>query len=220
MALGVADLGAEGGAEGVHVAEGHGKVLGVELAGDGEAGGLAEEVLAEIDAAVFLQRGVLGIKGGDAEHLARALAVGAGDEGCMHVDEAALLEKLVHRLGRHGTHAEGGGEEIGARSEVLDGAQKLHAVALLLQGIVGGGNALDPDLVGLELEGLLGLGGAHQGAVHDQGRAHVLVGDLVIIFKLAALKHDLQGLEGAAVVELDKAEILHIAWPSKEAASA
>ena len=45
VALGVAYLGAEGGAEGVHVAEGHGEVFGVELAGDCEVGGLAEKVL-------------------------------------------------------------------------------------------------------------------------------------------------------------------------------
>ena len=218
MALGIADLGAEGGAEGVHVAEGHGEVLGVELAGDRETCRLAEEVLAEVDAAVLLQRGILGIKRGDAEHLARALTVGAGNERSVDVDEAALLEKLMHGLGGDGAHAEGGREEIGAGPEMLDGAQKFHAVALLLQGVVRGGHALHRDLVGLELKGLPGLGRERQNAADDQGRAHVLVGDLVVIVELAALEHDLQGFEAGAVVELDKAEVLHIADGSDPAA--
>ena len=53
VALGVGVLGAEGGAKGVDVTEGHGEVLGVELAGNGQVGGLAEEVLAPVDAAVL-----------------------------------------------------------------------------------------------------------------------------------------------------------------------
>ena len=52
VALGVGLLRPEGGAEGIHVAEGHGEVLGVELAGDGEAGPLAEEVLGVVHGAV------------------------------------------------------------------------------------------------------------------------------------------------------------------------
>ena len=45
MTLGVGVLGAESGAEGVDIAEGHSEVFAVELAGDGEVGALAEEVL-------------------------------------------------------------------------------------------------------------------------------------------------------------------------------
>ena len=52
MALGVGLLGAEGGAKGVHLAEGHGHALGLQLAGDGQAGWLAEEVLGEIHLAI------------------------------------------------------------------------------------------------------------------------------------------------------------------------
>ena len=124
----------------------------------------------------------------------------------------------MHRLGGHGTHAEDGGKEVGAGSEVLDGAQKLYAVALLLERVIGGGNALNGDFVGLELKGLFGLGGADERAVDDKGGTDVLVGDLVIIFKLAALKNDLQRFKAAAVVELDKAEVLHIANGSDPAA--
>ena len=210
MALGVGDLGAEGGAEGVHVAEGHGEVLGVELAGHGEVRRLAEEVLAVVHLPVLGAGRVVGVERGHAEHLARALGVGAGDDGRVHVDEAAVLEKLMHRRRGDAAHAEGGGEEVGARAQVLDRAQKFHAVALLLQGVVGRGDALDRDRVGLELKGLFGLGRQHQRAVHDQGGAHVLPGDLIVIVQAGPLKYDLQRLEVAAVVELDKAEVLHV----------
>ena len=53
MAGGIGILGAEGGAEGIYVAEGHGIGLSVQLPADGQVGGLAEEVLAEIRPAVL-----------------------------------------------------------------------------------------------------------------------------------------------------------------------
>ena len=90
-------------------------------------------------------------------------------------------------------------------------AQEFHAVALLLQGVVRRGRALDGYAAGLELKGLLCVRRQHQRAVHYQRRADVLMGDLIIIFKRAALKHDLQRLEAASVVKLDKAKILHVA---------
>ncbi len=210
MALGVGDLGAEGRAEGVYVAEGHGKVLGVELAGNGQVRGLAEEVLAEVDLAVLGAGRVVGIERGHAEHLPRAFGVGAGDDGRVHIHKAAALEEFMHRVGRHAAHAEDRGEQVGAGAQVLDRAQEFHAVALLLQRIVGRGDALHRDLVRLELKGLLGLRGQHQRAAHDQGGAHVLPGDLIVIVQAGPLKYDLQRLEVAAVVELDKAEVLHV----------
>ena len=91
-------------------------------------------------------------------------------------------------------------------------------MALFLQRIVRRGRALDRDAVGLELERLLGVRREHELAVHDERRADVLAGDLVVIFELAALEHDLQALEAAAVVELDKAEILHVADRARPAA--
>ena len=167
VALGVGDLGAEGGAEGVHIAEGHGKVFGVELTGDGQVGGLSEKVLAEIDAAGLLAGRVVGIQGGDTEHLSGALGVGAGDDGRVDIDKAAVLEEFMHRRGRDAAHAEGGGEEVGAGAQMLDRAQKLHTVALLLQRVIRRGDALHLNGLGLELKGLLGLRGQHQGAADD-----------------------------------------------------
>ena len=65
-------------------------------------------------------------------------------------------------VGRHAAHPEGGGEQVGAGAQMLDGAQELHGVALLLQRIVGGGGALHGDLGSLQFKGLLGVGGEHQ----------------------------------------------------------
>ena len=75
----------------------------------------------------------------------------------MDIDEAPVLEEAVDGVGGQ-AHPEGGGEQVGPGPQVLDGAQELHAVALLLKGVVGGGGALHSDGVGLYLQGLLGLG--------------------------------------------------------------
>ena len=53
MAGGIGILGAEGGAEGIYVAESHGIGLGIQLSAYGQVGGLAEEVLAEIHLALL-----------------------------------------------------------------------------------------------------------------------------------------------------------------------
>ena len=81
MARRVGVLSAEGGAEGVDGAEGACEVLAVQLARDGKVAWLAEEVLCVIDLARgrLLQR-LLEVERRDLEHLARTLAVGAGDE--------------------------------------------------------------------------------------------------------------------------------------------
>ena len=110
VALGVGVLGPEGGAEGVHIAEGHGEVLGVQLAGNGQAGLFAEEVLAVIHLTVLGFGHIVQIQRRHLEHLAGALAVRAGDDGGLDIDEAVALEELVHRHGRHRADTEGGGE--------------------------------------------------------------------------------------------------------------
>ena len=211
VALGVGLFSPEGGAEGVHVPEGHGEVLGVELAGDGQAGGLAEEVLGEVHFAVGGEGRVLGVQSGHPEHLAGTLAVGGGDDGGVDVHEALALEEVVDGVGGGGAHPEGGGEEVGAGAQVLDGAQKLHRVALLLEGVVGGGGALHSDGVRLELQGLLGLGSEDHGAGDHQGGPHVLPGDLLEVIQARGLHHHLEVFQAGAVVELDKAEGLHVA---------
>ena len=223
MARRVGVLGAEGGAKRVDVAEGHGEVLGVELAGDRKARMLAEEVLAPVhvagsEGATALlgglgahERRVLGVERGDAEHLAGALAVARGDEWRVDVDEVALLEEAVDGGGGHGADAEHGAEQVRARAQVLLRAQELDRGTLLLQRVVGSAGALDRDGLGRELEGLLGVGreleraGAHERVIAREVR------DLVIVGERLAVHDDLKVLEAAAVVERDEAKVLHVA---------
>ena len=210
VALGVGVLRPESGAEGIHIAESHGKVLGVELAGHREVGVLAEEVLAEIHSTVLSLGDIVQIHSGHLEHLTGALTVAGGDDGGMDVDEATVLEEGVDRMGRHAAHPEHCGEQVGAGPQMGDGPQVLHTVALLLKGIIGGGSAFHRNGSCLHLQRLLGLGGQHQGTGDDQGRAHVLSGDLLIIIQHIGVHHHLEVPETGTVVELDEPKGLHV----------
>ena len=207
MAGGVGVFRAEGGAEGVDVAESHGEGLGVELAGNGQVGGLAEEVLRIIDLAVLGLGDVVQVKGGDLEHFSRALAVGAGDQGRVNVDKIPILEELVDGHGGKAADAEYRLEGVGAGTQMVDGAQELHGVALGLEGVVAGGGAFHRDLLGLNLKGLLGVRGENQRAANDQGGADVDFGNLLEIFQGVVIHH-LHGGEISTVVQDDKAKLL------------
>ena len=172
---------------------------------------LPKKFLRVVHAAVLVARRVGHVQRSDLEHLARAFAVGGGDDGRVDVDKAALLEELMNRGGGHASHTENCGEEVSARPEVLYGAQELHAVALLLQRVVGRGYALNLDGVRLELKGLLGLGSEHQLAVDNERRADVLAGYLVVVFEVRAFEHYLKVGVRRAVIEFYEAEILHVA---------
>ncbi len=178
MARGVGVLGTERGAEGVDVAEGHGEVLGVELAGHGQRGGGAEEVLAEVHVAVLVQRRVGRVDGGDVEHLAGALAVARGDDGGVHVDEAAVLEEAVdgggvvqRRVGR----VDGGDVEHLAGALAVargdDGGVHVDEAAVLEEAVDGGGgygaDAEDgAEEVGARTHGALAVARGDDGGVH------------------------------------------------------
>ena len=128
----------------------------------------------------------------------------------MYVDEALVLEKAVDGVGRYAAHPEGGGEQVAPGPQVGDGAQVLHAVTLLLQGILRGGGALHLNPLCLDLQGLLGLGGEDQLPGDDEGRAHILSGDLLIIAQGIGVHDHLQVPEAGAVVELRKSEGFHV----------
>ena len=81
---------------------------------------------------------------------------------------------------------------------------------LLLEGIVRCGGTFHRDGGGLDLQGLFRLGGQNHGAGDGQGGAHVLSGDLFIILQGGGIHNDLQIFEAGAVVELNKAEGLHV----------
>ena len=88
--------------------------------------------------------------------------------------------------------------------------KKLHAVALLLQGVVRGGGPLHGDGGGFHLQGLLGLGGEHHRAGDNEGRAHILAGNIPVIVQHVGVHDYLQIFEAGAVVELNKPKGFHI----------
>ena len=110
----------------------------------------------------------------------------------MDVDEAPALEELVDGESGGAAHPEGGGEEVRPGPQVLDGPQVLHGVPLLLEGVVRGGGALHLDLRGFQLQGLLGLRSEDHGARDEEGRAHVLGGDVLIVFQGPGLHNHLE----------------------------
>ena len=212
VAGGKALLRTEGGAEGVHLAKGHGHGLGLQLAGNGQVDGLLKEVLAVIHGAVLVLGHVLQVQRGDLEHLTGTLAVGSGQQGRVGVDEAVLLEELVDGVGSHAAHAECGVEGVGAGAQGGHGAQILHAHLLFLQRILVGG-AVAQDLAGIsvQLKGLLCLRSQHDAAHDAQAAVQAGVDDLIVVCQLAGFQHDLQSLEAAAVGQGDEADVLGVA---------
>ena len=217
VACGVGVFGAERGAEGVDIAEGHGVGLAVELAGDGQVRGLGEKVPGVVNLAVGCARRVVDIQRCDLEHFARALAVGARDERRVDVDKVALLEELVDGVGGKAAHAEHGLEHVGARTQMRHRAQILHRVPLGLDGEIGCGRALNEDFTCLNLKRLLGLRRFDKRARDDQGRADVEFGDFSKIGEFCAVD-DLYLREKRAVGEVDEAEILRRAQVANPAA--
>ena len=127
--------------------------------------------------------GLAGLNDDNAKHLARALAVACGDDGGIHVDEAAILEETMNCRGRNRAHAENGAEQVGARAKMLLRTQEFDRRTLLLQRVIRSGNALDHDIGRRELEGLRRIGGELQLAGANQRGGNVLMSDLVIILR-------------------------------------
>ena len=205
VAGGVGVFRPEGGAEGIDVPESHGVGLAVQLAGDGQVGGLVEEVLGEVHLAVLRQGQVLQVQGGDLEHFSRPLAVGAGNEGSVHVYKIPLLEEPVDGIGDEAPHPEHSLEGIGPGTQMGHGTQVFQAVPLLLQGIVRGRGAFHHHGFCLELKGLLGLRGFHQSAGDHQGGSHIGFGNFLEIIQIIVIHH-LQRGEKCAVMEDNEAE--------------
>ena len=211
VAVGKACLGAEGGAEGVDVAQGHGHGLGLQLAGNGQVDRTLEEVLRVVNAALVVAGDIVEVKGGHLEHLTGALAVRAGKNRRMHVGKAVLMEELVQGERRLAAHTERSVEGVGAGAQVGHGAQVVHAHLLFLQRIVAAAGAEHGDFIRIDLKGLLGARGHNNAAGDLKARVQTALGDLGIVGELVGLKNDLDGLIAAAVGQRDKADIFRIA---------
>ncbi len=189
----------EGGTEGVDFVEGHGEGLAVELAGNRQVCGPSEKVLRIINASVGILRRICRVNRRDPEHLAGALCVRPCNQGRMNIDKVPLLEKFVNGIGSQRPHPEDRLEGIGPGPQVGDGPQVLHRVPFGLQGIVGVRRSFDRDLIRLQLERLLGVGGQGQDAARIDGRSDIEVGRLGEIRK-GVMIYDLKRSEKSSVV--------------------
>ena len=207
----IALLGAEGGAEGVDIAQRHGHSLGLQLAGNRQVDRALEEVLRVVNAALVIAGHIVEVQRCDLEHLAGTLAVRAGENRRMHVGEAALMEELVQGKGRLTAHAERRVEGVGARAQMGHRAQIVHAHLLLLQRVVAAAGAQHGDGIGVDFKRLLSIGGQHQRAGDLKAGIQAALGNLGIVGELVSLKNNLNRLIAAAVRQRDKADIFRIA---------
>ncbi len=206
-------LRAEGRAEGVDLAEGHGCHLALQLSGDGEAGLLAEEVVGIVSVGVFIVRFVAVRVRGDLEHLAGAFTVGARDERRVHIDVAVLLEVLVDGRCQDGAHMEHRVEGVGAQTDVRHGPQELERVAFLLQRIVRRAVAEELDLRRVDLHAaFLVDGGRHDRTGDTECHAESQeFGEFFALREFGFIDDDLDVFEGGAVVQLRERHGLGVA---------
>ena len=211
VARGVGLLCAEGGSEGVYLGECQSHTLCFKLTGNGETCVFAEEIPAEIYAAVLTKGRLFGIECGNAEHFACTLAVAAGDDGCVGIDKAAGMEKVVDRKSGLGAHTESSVVGVCAGTEVCNGAQKFCGVALFLKRIIGSGESLSFNSGGLKLKGLFCLGGEDKLSGDYDCGANVELNYLFVIGNGFRIQNHLQIFKSGAVVELDEAEHFGVA---------
>ena len=110
---------------------GQGINLGLQLAADRQAGPPAEKIAGKGMRSLQLGR----FQRGDGEHLARALAIGGGDDRGVHLEKAVLVKKSVDGKTEGAPHPGHRAQGIGAGPKMGDGAEKLKTVPFFLQGI-------------------------------------------------------------------------------------
>src|SRR5207249_2954404 len=145
--------------------------------------------------------------GRDLEHLAGALAVAAGDDRRVDVEESLLLEEIVDRPADAVAQAGDGAEGVGPGPQMGDGPQELEGMALFLERIsLMVGIAVDGDALGVQLGGLP-LGGRffHLADDGDAGAGAEFL-DLALVVGQLAVGDDLQVTLAGAVVEFEEAE--------------
>ena len=207
MTWGVGVLGTESRAESIDGTEGHGAEFAFELSGDSEAGGLAEEVVTVVDFAVraFLQ--VVEVFRGDLEHLTGAFAVAGSDEGRVEIEEAVLVEVVVHGHGHVVADAEDRAESIGAQTQMGVLAHVFEGLAFLLHGEVAAALTEHLDGCSLDFSGLACALAFDEDAFNAQagtgGDEFEHVG-----IKLLHIGHHLHVLDGGAIVECDEVDTL------------
>src|SRR5574344_730311 len=212
VAWSVAVCGAERGAEGVYAAQSGGAKFAFELAANGKAGLLAEEVLFVVDAAVFFAGRVVEVEGAHLEHIAGTVTVGTCDERSVEIVETFLVEESVNGISHVVAHAAHSAKGVGAEAQVANLAQKFHAVAFLLQGVcVGVGFAVEENVSGLNFHRLSGAHRLHQFTVYREAGAR---GDAAkeVFVEMSEVDNDLDIVDGRTVVEGNEGNVFVAAF--------
>ena len=195
---------AESGAEGVDFTNCGGSKLTFQLAGNGEGGLLAEEVLGEVNVALLVQGDVLQVHGGYLEHVSCAFGIGFRDERGMEIHEALFIEELVDGKGHGVADAENCAEGVGPEAHVGYAAEVLKGGVLFLEGEAHGvAVSKDLDFRSLDFHGLAAAHGLYQLSFYGQGCTG---GDALDEFFVKELRicYNLDIVDGGAVVEGDE----------------
>ena len=184
-----------------------GPQLTLELAADGERGGLAKEIVAVIYFSLLIFFDIVQVFRRNLEHLAGSLAVAGRYDGRMEIVKAVFVEVAVDGHRHVVAYSEYGAERIGAKPHVSVLAHILERLSFLLHGVFGATSAKYLNGRSLKLHALSASHALHKFSVHAQTGAG---GDFSehLVVKLVDVGHDLNVLDGRAVVEGDKIDRL------------
>ncbi len=153
-----------------------------------------------------LPRQVGQVQRADPEHVAGALGIRSGDDRRVDPEIAVFMEVTVNGLGGRMPNPGDGAKGVGARPQVRDFAQKLKAVLLGLDRV--GVGICHPTnhvyRVGLDFVLLPTAGRFHQGALALHGATRGQLQNFAAVVVQLAGRHDLDGIEAGAVVDVDK----------------
>ena len=119
---------AKRGTKGINLGQRHAIGFDVELTRNGEERFPAKKILRKIDLAVRFPGQVHQVQRRDPEQLTCAFRIRGGDDRRVDPKESMIIEKTVNRRRNGVAHAGGSGDHVGARAQMGDLAQELHAV--------------------------------------------------------------------------------------------
>ena len=165
---------------------------------------LPEEVFGVVHLAVGSHGQVVGIEGGNVEHLAGAFCIGGGDERGVEIVKPSVVEIFMDGKCHGMTQTKHAAEVVGAGTQMADLAEELQAVAFLLQRIgLGISGAVHLDLLGLYFYHLSFALRLHQRAGDVQTGT---CGDFFhqLLVKTGKVGHNLEIMHDGAVVQCDE----------------
>ena len=198
----------EGRSECVDVSECQSVSFALQLAGYGQAGFLAEEVLGIVDISFFVSWRIVHVQSGYTEHFACTFAVTSGDDWSVNIYEVLILEELVDCVCYQGTYSEYSGEHVGSRSQMCDFTQEFHGVTLRLQRVVRSGGCFHIDFSRLDFERLLGIWSQFHYTLNFQCSCHISLGDFFEVSQELFFINNLYGLEEGSVIQFNEAELV------------